>query len=78
MARVQKKQRTQATVYLTKRKLVSAARAGVRKAADETMKLMGYTIIADNGWIVKKYTDGRIEKISPIEPVNTNGSIALD
>ena len=66
------------SVYLTKRKLASAARAGVRKAAEETMQLMGYTIIADNGWVVKKYADGRIEKISPIETVNTNGTLALD
>lgn len=66
------------SVYLTKRKLASAARAGVRKAAEETMQLMGYTIIADNGWVVKKYADGHIEKISPIETVNTNGILALD
>lgn len=66
------------SVYLTKRKLASAARAGVRKAATETMQLMGYTIIADRGWVVKKYADGRIEKISPIESVKTNGTLALD
>ena len=63
--------------YLTKRRLASAARTGIRKAAVETMELMGYTVIADNGWVVKKYADGHIEKISQIETIN-NGSLALD
>ena len=65
-------------VYLTKRKLASAARAGVRKAAIETMQLMGFTIIAHEGWIIKKYADGHIEKISAIETEITNGTLALD
>jgi len=66
------------TPYLTKRRLASAARTGIRRAAIETMLVMGYTIIAENGWIVKKYPDGHIEKISRIETVNTNGTLALD
>ena len=55
--------------YLTKRLLVSAAKRGVRQAAEETMQLMGYNVIAKGGWVVKKYADGRIEKI---EPINTS------
>lgn len=54
--------------YLTKRLLVSAAKRGIRKAAEETMQVMGYTVIAQNGWIVKKYADGRIEEIEPLNP----------
>jgi hypothetical protein len=64
--------------YLTKRRLASAAQSGIRKAAAETMEVMGYTVIADNGWVVKKFADGRIERISPVETVNTNESLALD
>jgi hypothetical protein len=78
MVKAKRKSAIQPSAYLTKRRLASAARAGVRKAAKETMKLMGYTVIADKGWVVKKYEDGRIEKISEIETVNTNGSLALD
>jgi hypothetical protein len=78
MAKANRKSTTEPSAYLTKRRLVSAARAGVRKAAAETMQIMGYTVIAHKGWVVKKYVDGRIEKISPIEPVNTNGILALD
>jgi len=52
--------------YLTKRLLVSAAKRGIRKAAAETMQIMGYVIIAQNGWVIKKYADGRIEKIEQL------------
>ncbi len=52
--------------YLTKRILITAANSGIRKAAAETMSIMGYTVIADGKWIVKKYADGRKEKISKI------------
>lgn len=64
--------------YLTKRRLVSAAKSGLRKAAAETMKVMGYVLIAEEGWLVKKHADGHIEKISPIEKANSNESLVLD
>jgi hypothetical protein len=76
MAKAKRKSATHP--YLTKRRLASAARTGIRKAAAETMHVMGYTVIAENGWVIRKYADGRIEKLSRIETVNTNGSIALD
>jgi hypothetical protein len=78
MAKANKKSVKRPSVYLTKRRLASAARAGIRKAAKETMKVMGYTVIAHEGWVVKKFEDGRIERISPLETVNPNGSLALD
>lgn len=64
--------------YLTKRRLVSAAKSGIRKAAAETMEVMGYVLIAEDGWLVKKYADGRTEKISPIERTNINATLVLD
>jgi hypothetical protein len=64
--------------YLTKRRLVSAAKSGIRKAAAETMEVMGYVIIAENGWLVKKYADGRTEQLSAIERANPNESLTLD
>ncbi len=78
MAKAKKKSAKLPSVYLTKRRLASAARAGVRKAAKETMKLMGYTVIAHEGWVVKKYQDGHIEKISSLETVKSNGNLSLD
>ena len=62
------KKKDQQKPYLTKRLLVSAAKRGIRKAAEETMQIMGYTVIAKDGWIVKKYADGTIEAIEQIKP----------
>ena len=78
MSKAKKKSAKRPPVYLTKRILASAARAGVRNAAIETMKLMGYTVIAHGGWVVRKYQDGHIERISPLETANTNGNLTLD
>ena len=64
--------------YLTKRLLVSAAKKGIRKAAEETMQVMGYNLIAKDGWVVKMFADGTIEKISPIKLVKTPNGIKLD
>ena len=64
--------------YLTKRRLVSAAKSGIRKAAAETMDIMGYVVIAEDGWLVKRYADGRTERLSPLENSNPNKKIVLD
>jgi len=64
--------------YLTKRITERAAQNGVRAAAEETMKIMGYTIIAHEGWVVKKYQDGTIEKLSKIERARKPRKIQLD
>jgi hypothetical protein len=44
--------------YLTKRFLISASKLGIRQAAKEAMDIMGYVVIAHNGWVVKKFQDG--------------------
>lgn len=64
------------TAYLTKRILVSRSRKAVREAAIETMKIMGYVVIAEDGWIIKKYKDGRVERIEEI--VRENIPLTLD
>ena len=64
--------------YLTKRRLASAARKSIRIAAINTMDVMGYTVVAHNGWVVKKYADGTIEKIAPLATTKESRNISLD
>lgn len=53
--------------YLTKRKIASVAKRSFSEAAEETMNIMGYNVIAKDGWVVKIDNTGNIiEKISPI------------
>jgi hypothetical protein len=64
--------------YLTKRILISAAQKGFRAASEETMKVMGYNVIAKDGWVVKIFPDGHTEKISPLEPESNEYELVLD
>jgi len=69
--------RSKKRAYLTKRILISAATSGIRDAAKETMATMGYVVIAEDGWVIRKFADGTREKIEPIpQPHNLN--LALD
>jgi hypothetical protein len=63
--------------YLTKRITKSAARRGVQHAAAETLHLIGYNVIAQNGWVVKKYVSGKIVRIARIQP-RKKRTIVLD
>lgn len=61
---------------LTKKILIEAASVGFAKAAAKTMKVMGYNVIAKDGWIVKKFADGRIRRISKLQ--TNNNPVVLD
>jgi hypothetical protein len=63
---------------LTKQVLEAAARKSIRRAAKETMEVMGYNVIARDGWVIKLFPDGSFEKISPIEKINQNPKLAYD
>jgi phosphorylcholine metabolism protein LicD len=55
---------------LTRRNLRKFARKSFTEAARETMDVMGYTVIARDGWVIKLFPDGQFEKISKIKKVN--------
>jgi hypothetical protein len=46
----------------TPRQLEKAAREGIKKAEAETMAVMGYNVIAKDGWVVKVFADGRADE----------------
>lgn len=64
--------------YLTRRRLASIIRTATRQAAKETEAVMGYSVYAANGWIVRRERDGSITKLSPIARPSTRTQIFLD
>ena len=72
-----KKSLTRRNNYFTIRIARRAAKIGFNNASKETLAIMGYNVIAQDGWVVKKYADGQIEKIKPIH-TSTVSSIVLD
>lgn len=57
---------TDGLAYLTKRTIVAKAKMAGKKAAAAAMHTMGFVITVQGGWVVKKFADGRIERISSI------------
>lgn len=66
------------TNYLTTRILEKAAKKAFAKAAEQTMKVMGYNVIVQGDWVVKKFQDGTIEKISKLEKKKINKNLKFD
>jgi hypothetical protein len=58
------------TAYLTTRILERAARKAFREAAKSSMERMGYVVVAQDGWIIRLFKDGRIEQIEQIQKLN--------
>ncbi len=48
-----------------------------RLSAEKAMADHGYVIIAENGWVVKKYSDGRIEPLEELD-CNNLAQVILD
>jgi hypothetical protein len=63
--------------YLTKRILLSAVKRAFKEAAAETMAVMGYNVIVEDGWVVKVYADGTREKLEEIPAVERPAKIVL-
>lgn len=55
--------------YLTKRITVRKSKLGVKEAAKEAMETVGYVVKALDGWVVKEYHNGTIERIKQIETI---------
>lgn len=53
--------------YLTKRVIVSKAKSAGKFAAKNAMELMGYVVTVKDGWIVREYQNGKIEKVEKLQ-----------
>ncbi|MBD8489197.1 hypothetical protein IFO69_10615 [Echinicola sp. CAU 1574] len=59
---------------LVERKSSKAFKEGAKKA----MEINGYVMVAEKGWVVKKYEDGHIEKVKEISHGSDNQKLILD
>jgi len=76
MAAKEKKQKK--IYYLTKAITIRASKKGFIEASKNAMAEMGYIVIAQDGWVVKKFPDNTFIKISPIKQANFSNGIQLD
>jgi hypothetical protein len=52
--------------YLTTERLISEAQKAGKEAAAKSMEVMGYIMISQDGWVVKQFKDGTIEKVEEL------------
>lgn len=64
--------------YITKRLVAQASKSVFKKDASKALIDNGYVVIAKDGWIVKEYIDGVIEKIRRIEDSDAEDDLILD
>ncbi|WP_268122881.1 hypothetical protein [Roseivirga pacifica] len=72
------KKETEKKEYLTKRILFSRTKKAFKDAAEDAMNLVGYVVVAEDGWVVKKHQDGRVERIKELDQVEQPQRIILD
>lgn len=73
-----KKKAASGKAALTKRIVVRAGGNAVRKASARAMALEGFVVKAEEGWIVRHYADGRVERLKRISTVKRPSKIVLD
>ena len=73
-----KKKSKNAKVSITIKILERAVKVGTRNLAEEAISLLGYTVTEKEGWVVKEYSDGRIERVSRIHQSKRSSTLVLD
>lgn len=53
------------------------ANRAFRQAARIAMERSGFVVVAEDEWVVRKYPDGRIERISPLPKVKRPEKLVL-
>jgi hypothetical protein len=64
--------------YVTKRIVVRNSTRAIRIASEKAMDIAGSTVIVLDGWVVRKYEDGRIKKIEKLDSTINHEELSLD
>lgn len=59
------------TAYLTKVVMKRAVNKGIKKASQEAMETAGSLVEVDGDWMVRRYKDGRVEKLHRLQKIST-------
>lgn len=63
---------------LTNRILKTTSRNAFKDASKRAMNTVGYIIVAEDGWLVKKFKSGKTEKIKPLTENSSKQKFQLD
>ena len=64
--------------YITKRILLRTSHRAIDLASKKAMRIAGYIVKVQDGWVVREYKDGTIQKILKLSPKVKPQEIILD
>lgn len=64
--------------YISTKLVSDKSKSAFQEGASRAMKTNGYVVIAQDGWVVKKYSDGNIERLEQLELHQQNLKVILD
>lgn len=64
--------------YVSKRLVARGSKRIFKKAASRAMHDNGYVVVAKDGWVVKEFIDGAIERIRRIDLSDASQELILD
>lgn len=65
-------------VYITKRILLRTSKKAIMHASKKAIRIAGYVVKVENGWVVREYKDGSIQRILKLSPKVKLQEILLD
>jgi len=64
--------------YISTRMVSRKSKSAFQEGAKNAMNVNGYVVVAHEGWVVKKYSDGRIERMQELDNNDQNLELILD
>jgi hypothetical protein len=64
--------------YITKRLLERGSKRAFKSASKEAMKANGYVVVVLDGWVVKEFSDGQIERLEKLDSALADLELKLD
>lgn len=64
--------------YISTRLVSNKSRSAFQEGAKRAMETNGYVVVAQDGWVVKKYSNGNIERLEQFEYNQQNLKVILD
>ncbi len=64
--------------YVSKRLVARGSKRAFKSAATKAMKENGYVVVARDGWVIKEFSNGTVERLHQLVEADANIKLLLD
>ena len=64
--------------YISTRLIKKSSKIAFEEGAKKAMEAVGYVLVAENGWLVKKFSNGSVQQIKQLETIIARENVKLD